>query len=98
MVKKAFVLGLHDPEFSHILSQVYGIVFLATPHRGSQYVKTLNLILSSIPVVTSGKSYVADLDPKSTALQDINEQFRFACGDLKLFSFVETSKTKGLEV
>ena len=98
VVKKAFVLGKHDLEFSRILSRVYGIVFLATPHRGSQYVKTLNLILSSIPMVTSGKSYVADLDPKSTALQDINEQFRTACEGLKLFSFVETLKTKGLEV
>jgi pimeloyl-ACP methyl ester carboxylesterase len=98
VVKKAFVLGLHDMAFSRILSWVHGIVFLATPHRGSQYVKTLNLILSSIPVVTSRKSCVADLNPKSTALQDINEQFRMACGKLELFSFVETLKTMGLEV
>lgn len=93
MVKKAYVLGKHDPEFARIISQVYGIIFLGTPHRGAQYAKTLSLILSTAPLIVSAKSYIADLDTQSTALQDVNEQFRTACGALSLVSFFETQKT-----
>ncbi|KAL8698547.1 MAG: hypothetical protein Q9224_001802 [Gallowayella concinna] len=76
VVKKAYIVGKHDPEFSDIVSQVYGIVFLATPHRGSQYAKVLNNILSTAPMGAPPKAYVASLDSQSEALQDINEQFR----------------------
>lgn len=93
VVKKAYVLGKHDQEYASIISQVYGIVFLATPHRGAHYAKILNNILSTTPLGTSPKAYVADLDTHSTALQDINEQFRTSCEDLALFSFFETLKT-----
>ena len=37
VVKKAYLLGKHDGEYSHIISKPGGIVFLATPHRGAHY-------------------------------------------------------------
>lgn len=92
VVKKAYVLGKQDHEYADIISRVHGILFLATPHRGAQYAKTLNNILSSAPF-GSFKAYVADLDIHSGTLQDINEQFRVLCGDLALVSFFETLKT-----
>lgn len=92
VVKKAYIVGKHDPEFSSIIAQVYSVLFLATPHRGSQYAKTLNKILSTLPMGPPPKAYVASLDAQSEALQDINEQFRTICQDLVLFSFWETSK------
>ena len=93
VVKKAYVLGKQDHEYADIISRVYGIIFLATPHRGAQYAKTLNNILSTAPFGSSSKAYVADLDVHSSTLQDINEQFRVLCGDLALVSFFETLKT-----
>jgi hypothetical protein len=93
VVKKAYVLGKHDPVFAHIISQLYGILFLGTPHRGSPHANTLSLILSITPIIGSAKSYVADLDVQSSALQDVNEQFKIACGGLALLSFFESEKT-----
>lgn len=93
MVKKAFVLGKQNPEYASVVSRVHGIVFLATPHRGAQYAKTLNYILSTAPFGTSPKAYVADLDVHSALLQELNEQFRLVCGKLALVSFFETLKT-----
>ncbi|KAL8798259.1 MAG: hypothetical protein Q9182_006820 [Xanthomendoza sp. 2 TL-2023] len=92
VVKKAYIIGKQDPEFSGIVSQVYGILFLATPHRGSQYAKMLNNILSTAPTGAPPKAYVASLDAQSEALQDINEQFRVNCQNLALVSFYESLK------
>jgi pimeloyl-ACP methyl ester carboxylesterase len=93
VVKKAYVLGKHDRQFSSLIAQVYGMVFLATPHRGAQYAKMLNNILSTTPLGAAPKAYVAELDTQSSSLQDINEQFRTCCEDLLLASFYETKKT-----
>ena len=93
VVKKAYILGRSDSEYAQIISNVYGIVFLATPHRGAQYAKMLNNILSTAPLGAPPKAYIADLDTHSSALQDINEQFGKLCNELSLFSFFETLKT-----
>ena len=93
VVKKAYILGRSDDRFSRMVSKVHGIIFLATPHRGTSYAKILNNILSSTPLGAPPKAYIADLDTHSSALQDINEQFRSVCGELALVSFFETLKT-----
>jgi pimeloyl-ACP methyl ester carboxylesterase len=93
VVKKACVLGRYDREFASIVSQVYGIIFLSTPHRGAQYAKILNNVLSIAPIGAPPKAYIADLEMLSGALQDINEQFRTICGEFALVSFFETLKT-----
>lgn len=93
VVKKAYTLGKHDKQYSDIVAKVFGIVFLATPHRGAQYAKMLNNILSTAPLGAPPKAYVAELDTHSSSLQDINEQFRIGCEDIALASFFETKKT-----
>jgi len=93
VVKKAFNIGKHDKQYSELIANVHGIVFLATPHRGAQYAKMLNNILSTAPIGAPPKAYVAELDTQSSSLQDINEQFRTVCEDLRLASFFETKKT-----
>ena len=93
VVKKAYVLGKHDGEYSNIISKTQGIVFLATPHRGAHYAKMLNNILSTTPFYAPPKAYIEDLDIHSRMLQDINEQFRTQCGELPLVSFFETMRT-----
>ena len=93
VVKKAHVLGKHDKQYSTLIAQVFGIVFLATPHRGARYAKILNNILSTCPLGAPPKAYIAELDIHSSSLQDINEQFRVGCESLELASFFETQKT-----
>lgn len=93
VVKKAHILGKANKQYSDLISQVYGIVFLATPHRGAQYAKILNGILASCPMGPPPKAYVAELDSQSGSLQEINEQFRNCCEGLELASFFETRKT-----
>lgn len=76
-----------------MMSQVRGMAFLATPHRGSNYAHTLNQILAASSFGTSQKEYISQLETTSSTIQDINDQFRTTCSDLILVSFYETMKT-----
>lgn len=91
-VFKAYILAKNDEKFSKIVSRVHGMLFLSTPHKGSNYAKTLNNILNAAPT-TNQKIYVSELELNSTTLQDINEQFRTMCGELTLVSLYESLKT-----
>ncbi len=75
-----------------MISQVFGIIFLATPHRGSGHSRMLNSILSASGL-TNAKVYVAELEAMSPTLRDINEQFRLVCKPLRLVSFYESLRT-----
>ncbi|KAL9018256.1 MAG: hypothetical protein Q9185_004422 [Variospora sp. 1 TL-2023] len=90
---KAYILGRQDPMCSKVFEQVRGIVFLATPHGGASDAKLLNSILEASPFSTTRKEYVAQLEPTSHMLQDINDQFSKTCGELNLVSFYETMRT-----
>ena len=76
-----------------MMSQVRGMTFLATPHRGSNHAHTLNQLLAASPFGTSQKEYISQLETTSSTIQDINDQFRTSCSDLILVSFYETMKT-----
>lgn len=88
VAKKAYLLGKQDMTFAGLIASVMGIVFLATPHRGSHYAKTLGNILAIAPIPP--KAYVSALERQSSVLQDINDVFGRDCDDLKLVSFHET--------
>ncbi|KAK0721186.1 hypothetical protein B0T21DRAFT_48645 [Apiosordaria backusii] len=92
VVKKALLLGKNHDEYSGLMSKVHGIMFLSTPHRGSSHAATLNSMLSVIG--SSPKVYVAELNPSSTSIEDINEQFRGICGSWQLVSLYETQQTR----
>lgn len=85
-------MGKGDEQFSQMISQIQGFVFLATPHSGSQYAKILNNILGASPMA-SCKDYISQLEASSSSLQDLNEQFRTSCAGISLVSFYETLKT-----
>jgi hypothetical protein len=69
------------------------MVFLATPHRGSDSADTLNTLLRYSLFPTS-REYVRDLGRNTGAIQRISEAFRKGASDLDLFSFYETVETK----
>ncbi|KAI0156467.1 hypothetical protein GGR57DRAFT_82780 [Xylariaceae sp. FL1272] len=91
VVKKAYILGCHDPQYQDIVKTVCSIVFLATPHRGSGLAEILNRFLQISTV--SPKQYVTDLQKNSTRIRDINDQFRLHAPRMQIVSFFETMQT-----
>lgn len=73
------------------MATVGGIVFLATPHRGSYLADILNRFLSVS--FQSSKQYLNDLKENSVRISDINDQFRHHAEKLQLVSFFETKPT-----
>ena len=93
VVKKAYILGHGDDEYSEMVKSINAIIFLSTPHRGSNLAELLNRILSTSLLRFSPKQYVADLQKNSAALEEINEQFRKFAPKLHIVSFYETLET-----
>lgn len=93
VAKKAYLLGKQDEQFSKLVANIHGIMFLGTPHRGSQYASMLHNIMSAAPLGPPPKAYIGELQVQSNVLQEINDQFRHQYGDLELVSYFETLKT-----
>lgn len=91
--KQAYILGKDDPLFSSIVSSISAIVFLATPHRGSNLADILNRILAASIFNHSPKLYISELKNGSQTIEALNDQFRHIAPSLKLFSFYETLPT-----
>ncbi|OAL28874.1 hypothetical protein AYO20_09354 [Fonsecaea nubica] len=92
VAKKAFILGQHDEHYHDLIQAVSAIVFLSTPHRGSDLAESLNRILS-VCIGLSSREFVSELAKNSQTLQEINEQFRNLASRLSIVSFFETLKT-----
>lgn len=93
VVKKAVILAHHDVQHIEITRAIHAILFLSTPHRGSQYAELLNQILTVSAGRYAPKQFINELKANSPALQDINDQFRNRAVDIHLSSFYETSDT-----
>ncbi|KAI1741935.1 hypothetical protein F4680DRAFT_446481 [Xylaria scruposa] len=91
--KKAFIHGLLNDEFRDIISMIKSVLFLATPHRGTDLAETLNKILTSSIFGHSPKDYVMELARKSPTIDELNESFRHHASKLHIFSFYETLST-----
>ena len=84
--------GQNDPEYADIIKAISSIIFLATPHRGTNLATVLNRILQSTPL-TSSKQFISELTRNSSTLQKLNEQFRHIAPKLQIVSFYETQPT-----
>ncbi|EKG17144.1 hypothetical protein MPH_05598 [Macrophomina phaseolina MS6] len=91
VVKKACLLGEKDEQYRDIVSSVSAIVFLATPHRGSNLAETLNRVLAAS--FQSRKNFIDDLKKSSRTVEDLNEDFRHFSPRMSLWSFYETLTT-----
>ncbi|KAF2105865.1 hypothetical protein BDV96DRAFT_607880 [Lophiotrema nucula] len=89
ITKEAYMQGQNDPEYENIVKAISAIVFLATPHRGTNLAEVLNRILQST-LVSNSKQYVSELAKNSFTLQKLNEQFRHIAPKLDIVSFYET--------
>ncbi|MCJ1438602.1 hypothetical protein MMC27_007992 [Xylographa pallens] len=93
VVKKALILGQYDQYYKDIVQAIRAIIFLSTPHRGTNLAVALNRILTVSIFGHSPKQYISELENNSLTLQDINEQFRGFASRLAIFSFFETFET-----
>jgi len=75
------------------VSSISAILFLATPHRGSDLAEILNRILTVSIFNHSPKLYVGELKHGSPTIQALNEQFRHIAPKLDILSFYETLQT-----
>lgn len=84
--------GQFDPEYEAIMKAVSAIIFMSTPHRGTNLAETLNRILQ-VSFVSAPRQYINDLVKNSATIQKINEQFRHLAPKLSIVSFYETKPT-----
>ena len=91
VVKKAFLLGQYDDTYRDLVLAMQAVIFLSTPHRGTQLADTLQKILA---VTLRSKDYLSELNASSHTLEDLNEQFRHVGQRLSIVSFYETLATE----
>ncbi|CAI6043794.1 unnamed protein product [Clonostachys chloroleuca] len=91
VVKKAYLLGIHDVNYKAIIESISAVIFLSTPHRGTNLAEVLNRIVSA--TFQSSKSFISDLNKSSFAIEELNEQFRHLAPSLSIWSFYETLTT-----
>lgn len=85
--------GYLSEEYRPITSKIKAVLFLATPHRGTDLAEKLNRILSSSILGHSPKAYVDELARNSPTIDELNESFRHHATKLQIFSFYETLST-----
>lgn len=92
IVKEAYMQGKDDPKYASIIKAITSIIFLSTPHRGTNLAETLNRILK-VSMGGAPMQFIADLTSGSQALQKLNESFRHVAEKLQIISFYETRPT-----
>lgn len=87
VTKRAFILSRQMPIYEEFAARIKAIVFIATPHTGSN----LAGILDKLFRMSSGlKPYLEDLGRDSDMVRQINAEFPSHAADLMLYSFYET--------
>ena len=92
VIKKACLLAYQQNK--QIANRIKGIMFLATPHRGSSAAELLSTLLD---LVGWEKPFVEDLCRDSSSLQAINDEFSHVANskNLRLWSLYETQPMIG---
>jgi hypothetical protein len=91
VAKKAYLLGQNDETYQDIIRSISAMVFLATPHRGTNLAEVLNRLLTVL--LQPSQDFITDLKKSSPALEELNEQFRHVAPKLSIWSFYETLAT-----
>jgi hypothetical protein len=79
--------------YGSIKASAAGIVFLGTPHRGSEITPWAVLLSNVVNSLTLRQgirmNLLGQLDSKSTTLMEISRQFTHRATSLKIMSFIE---------
>jgi pimeloyl-ACP methyl ester carboxylesterase len=99
VVKRAVLLSAGQPDWVPIKNATQGIVFLGTPHQGSDKANDL-AVLQKIVNVAKGqlsfhKGISDELRPYSTAVEDLSREFTYhVYGSMELLCCYEAHKQK----
>ena len=91
VAKKAYLLGQNDENYQDIVRSMSAMVFLATPHGGSNLAEVLGRLLTAF--FQPPRDYISELNKGSHTLEELNEQFRHVAPKLSIWSFYETLAT-----
>jgi hypothetical protein len=89
---QAYLRGQIDPGYAPIIKAVVSIIFLSTPHRGTNLAETLNRILQ-VSFAGSPMQFISELSAGSQTIRSLNEDFRHIAPKLNIYSFYETQPT-----
>ena len=92
VIKKVLILAKQDSSYHKMAARSHSMIFLATPHRGSDSTSLLRNILQ-LSGAYGSKAHLENLVPNSEAIYAIHDQFRHIHQDVQLWSFFETVKT-----
>lgn len=97
---KALIIA-HEREdlYGDVLKLIKGVMFLGTPHRGSDYGYWARILgrIANIPLPTAIRTdLLKDLQPKSDALGEICTQFVRRAVPLDIITVYEREKIRGL--
>lgn len=91
----------HESRYGSLLSQIKSVIFLGTPHRGSDIAtwakmlgKVSNLFISDSVRI----GLLNDLEPQSRVLKDIEDQFLQRTVGLQIFYFLRKSQDEAHQV
>lgn len=100
MVKKALIIAHERSDrYDSITLNTYGIVFLGTPHRGSDTAFWAGMMGAMADVFTFGgiqTQLLKDLKPESSCLGDVCSQFVERAQSPHIFTIYERLKIQGL--
>ncbi|MCJ1435227.1 hypothetical protein MMC27_004599 [Xylographa pallens] len=91
--KKAYIAGQSDTQYQNLVKEIRAVLFMSTPHRGSNLAIILNRILATSFMGHTSKQYIADLKKNSPVIEALNEDFRNLAPKLQIFCFYETLET-----
>ncbi|CAH0048541.1 unnamed protein product [Clonostachys solani] len=90
----------HESRYGSLLAQIKSVIFLGTPHRGSDIATWAKMLgkISNLFVSDSVRiGLIKDLEPQSQVLKDIEDQFLQRTIGLRIFTFYERVKTKHIK-
>lgn len=100
---KAMILA-HERSlvYGHLLSKIHGVVFLGTPHRGSDSAWWATFAAQSLRTVQLGTGtnthYVSALKRNSTEFAHISQQWLERGAGVRIRTFFETERLSGIVV
>ncbi|KAK2613542.1 hypothetical protein N8I77_000449 [Diaporthe amygdali] len=103
LVKKAMVLAQERSKlYGDLLSKVYGVIFLGTPHRGSDLAWWATFAAEILRTIQLGSgtntAYVSALKRNSTEFANISQQWVERSEAVQIRTFYETERLAGVLV